>query len=134
VDGRTGRLDANNSRFSQCYELAYHDFSLFMLLCVLFCTAELKHNSTKHEIYGLNLPVFTVGVATHLVKIFSAVQIRVPKFLVCTIPLKEKKYSITPSPCFFAVCTSEVTEVFEIWQNLLTLVTNPRPQFLTSYS
>ena len=128
------RLDANNSRFSQCFELTYHYFSPCVLLCVLFGTAELTDSSTKQEIYGLNLSVFTVGVAANAVDVSSAVQILVPKFLVCTIPLKRKLCSITSSPYSVPVCTFEVTEVFEILQKLLKLVTNPRPQFLTSYS
>jgi len=51
-----------------------------MLPYVLFRKAELTDDSTKHEIYGLNLPVFTVGVAAHRVEISSAVQVLVPKF------------------------------------------------------
>jgi len=74
--------DGNNSRFSQCFEITYHYFSPFLLLCVLFSTAELTDNSTKHEIYGLNLPVFTVGMAARPVDVSSAMQILVPKFLV----------------------------------------------------
>jgi len=62
-----------------------------MLLCFLFPTAELTDNSTKQEIYGLNLPIFAVGVATYPIEFSSAVQILVPKFLVCTIPLKGGK-------------------------------------------
>jgi len=61
-----------------------------MLLCVLFRTPELTDSSTKHDIYGLNLPIFAVGVATHPVEFSSAVQILVPKFSVCTVPLKKR--------------------------------------------
>jgi hypothetical protein len=99
-----GRIDRqtwpNKSSFSQCCELAYHDFSLFMILCVLYRTAELTDNSKKQEIYGLHLPIFPVGAATHSLEVSSAVQILLSKFLVCTIPWKRgKKYSIIASPC-----------------------------------